>query len=128
MTLHIIDKGLHVNERSCLTYNISVTVILADTTDAALGLGPPFPSMDGHQPRDCDDHEERDRRDSLPWRSSGPPDRRRSIHLRLVPQPPHGRGGVSRAPRDSDASAPVPLGVVLGHSSTLKGVVYKLLS
>lgn len=60
-------------------------------------------------------------RDSHPRCSGDPPDRRRSIHLRLGPQPPHGRGGVSRATGVSDALPPVPLVAPSGHSFILKG-------
>jgi hypothetical protein len=62
LALHILEKGLQVEERRSLSYGISVNVILADNTDAALRSWPPFLPADGHLPRDFDDHDERDRR------------------------------------------------------------------
>jgi hypothetical protein len=105
MTLHIIERGLQSNDKGCLSYKISISATMVNPEDTDLGGLHSSPPDDAHQPEDFEDQDIGNSMFPRPPRLGAPSAGRQSVHSRLGPQPPQGRGGVSRANRELNTPA-----------------------
>jgi hypothetical protein len=123
MTLHIIERGLQSNDKGCLSYKISISATMVNPEDTDLGGLHSSPPDDAHQPEDFEDQDIGNSMFPRPPRLGAPSAGRQSVHSRLGPQPPQGRGGVSRANRELNTPATTtPSETTLGHSMSLDRV------
>jgi hypothetical protein len=123
MTLHIIERGLQSNDNGCLSYKISISATMVNPEDTDLGGLHPSPPNDAHRPEDFEDQDIGNIMFPRPPCLGAPSAGRQSVHSRLGPQPPQGRGGVSRAIRELNTPATTtPSETTLGHSMSLDRV------
>jgi hypothetical protein len=98
--LHIIEPGLQMFEKRCLTYKIQVSVLRASSS-----ITPADPTSSVAGGKSPGDEDGNGTQDPHPRRPGGSQVQRRPLHLRLGPQSSSGRG--NEAPAQSCASKEV---------------------
>jgi hypothetical protein len=99
--LHIIEPGLQMFEKRCLTYKIQIRVLHAGSHISPEGLPP---SADGDKPPWDDDGN--DDHGTHPRRPIGSLVLRKPLHLRLGPMPAEGCGTEASAPPGASKAGP----------------------